>query len=484
MTSATAFESETDQHCSQLFVEYATKADYNDTQPEVFPELPEVPQTTALKLMRRLLASSGLDREHYSTPQWNPLAKLVPADTRVVIKPNWVLHENLAGHGMECLVTHTSVLEAILHYLAKARPRSVVVGDAPVQICDFALLSEYLGLQSMIDKFEPAFQRIRIEDFRLVTFLEEGLLRRRESTPRDPSKYVLFDLRAQSELEPISQGHDFRVTMYDPRILQSTHGPGRHQYLVAREVIDADVIINVPKLKTHKKSGLTAALKNMVGINGSKDYLPHHRKGGSKDGGDCYVGSSVFKRCAENLLDQANTSRSMLMHATYSKLAGLARRSGTVFGNDGNLEGSWYGNDTVWRMCLDLQRIIHYGSAEGNLQTAPQRRVISITDAIIAGEGDGPLASSPVALGAMTMGKNVAALEWVHALMMQLDPRKIPLIDRAFDQHHFPLAQFSPNDIVLSLNGSNVKLEHLIQKWSVKVRPAEGWIGHCELAIS
>ena len=92
--------------------------------------------------------------------------------------------------------------------------------------------------------------------------------------------YVLFDLGTDSLLEPISnEQSEFRVTMYNPDLLKRTHSRGTHQYLVARDVIDADVVINLPKLKTHKKAGLTGALKNMVGINGHKEYLPHHRKG-------------------------------------------------------------------------------------------------------------------------------------------------------------------------------------------------------------
>jgi uncharacterized protein (DUF362 family) len=59
--------------------------------------------------------------------------------------------------------------------------------------------------------------------------------------------------------------------------MAKTHHPGVHQYLVAKEVIEADIIINLPKLKTHRKAGVTCALKNLIGINGNKEYLPHHR---------------------------------------------------------------------------------------------------------------------------------------------------------------------------------------------------------------
>ncbi len=43
---------------------------------------------------------------------------------KVVIKPNWVHHRNGSGHGLDCLVTHISVIEAFFHYVIKARPES------------------------------------------------------------------------------------------------------------------------------------------------------------------------------------------------------------------------------------------------------------------------------------------------------------------------------------------------------------------------
>ena len=68
--------------------------------------------------------------------------------------------------------------------------------------------------------------------------------------------------------------------------------------------LEADVIINLPKLKTHQKAGITCALKNLIGINGNKEYLPHHRIGGFELGGDCYPGSSDLKRALEFIHDR------------------------------------------------------------------------------------------------------------------------------------------------------------------------------------
>jgi len=63
-------------------------------------------------------------------------------------------------------------------------------------------------------------------------------------------------------LEPIAQdAARFRVTMYNPELMRQTHAPGRHQYLIAREIIEEDVAISLPKLKDRNESGLTRVFR-------------------------------------------------------------------------------------------------------------------------------------------------------------------------------------------------------------------------------
>src|SRR5437870_7802605 len=106
----------------------------------------------------------------------------------------------------------------------------------------------------------------------------------------------------------------------------------------------------------HKKAGITCALKNLVGINGNKEFLPHHRVGGSAAGGDCYPGASHSKALLEYVLDRQNSAKSLTAARLWRNanlgLAGILRFTGDHLGT----EGSWSGNDTVWRMCLDLSR--------------------------------------------------------------------------------------------------------------------------------
>ena len=442
-----------------------------------FPELPACTEvTTTLIALRSLFMQAGLDSVNQGSPNWNPLGAIVRAGDKVVIKPNWVHHHNGSGHGLECLVTHTSVIEAILLYVAKATPQSIIVCDAPIQICDFEALMANCGVPEMMQRVTANKVEAVIKDLRRTIRRGETLSGKVQEDCRSMENYILFDLRSDSLLEAVTHKEsEFRVTMYNPDLLKRTHSLGRHQYLVARDVIEADVVINVPKLKTHKKACLTGALKNMVGINGHKEYLPHHRKGGSGNGGDCYPGRSLVKRLVEEVLDAANRARGPVVRPLLAATVRATMALGKVVGEDNNYEGSWRGNDTVWRMCLDLQRVLHYGLLDGTLSDQVQRKVLTITDAIVAGEGNGPLSPTPVDLGMMTFAMNPAALDWVHAILMGLTPEGIPLTREAFRHYRYPLTDFSPEDIVVHVDGLPVQCGELFARYGHPFRLPTGW---------
>jgi uncharacterized protein (DUF362 family) len=435
--------------------------------------------------LRELFRTWRLDQDHYGTPAWNPLSALIPAGAKVVIKPNWVFHENQSGAGLDSLVTHSSLIEAVAHYVALARPAQLIFGDAPIQGCDFEQLRRVAGIDEFADRLRQRGIEFAIKDFRRTILKGNSLGGQKSEGMRDLENFVLFDLGSESLLESLrADANKFRVTMYNPDLLQRTHGVGRHQYLIAREVIEADVVINLPKLKSHRKACVTGALKNLVGINGNKEYLPHHRKGGSKSGGDCYVGRPVWKRATEDLLDAANRRQSGTSKAAFAWMAGMAERIAAKLGADENIEGSWYGNDTVWRTCLDLQRILRYGNLNGSLDLAPQRTVISITDAIVAGEGEGPLAPTPVRSGFVTGALNTAAADWAHARLMGFDPDKIPLIREAFGHFKYPLADFSSDSIRVWIADTEKAVRDILPFEGRAFLPPRGWRGHCELIDS
>jgi uncharacterized protein (DUF362 family) len=407
-----------------------------------------------------------------------PFGSAIPRGARVIVKPNWVLHENRGPWGLDPLVTDPELIKRIVEGVLAAGPSRVLVGDAPLQGCDLERLLSATGLDrwaAELTSREPSFEGLR--DFRRTTCeIRYGVrVAREDQQPEDD--FVMFDLGADSLLEPVTDRRGrFRVTQYDPRKMQTTHAPGRHCYLVARAIIEADVVVNVPKLKTHCKAGITGALKNLVGINGNKEYLPHHRVGGSHRGGDCYPGGSVLKRAIEVAMDQSNLApapgtRAFAWNATGDVLGRLAQWMGDEVG----VEGAWSGNDTVWRMCLDLNRILSYGRTDGTLAETPQRRVLHVVDAMVAGQGNGPLFAEPLELGLLLGGSNPAAMDWVGAHLLGYDPRRVALAREAFGAFRWPIARFERDEVRLigDLAGSETLGSLLAGGHTVKHPP--GW---------
>ncbi len=449
------------------------------------PELgSEVVRTSSLFLLRQLMSTSKLDSSRFGTRDWNPLGSFILPGSTVLLKPNWVIHENIAGFGNDCVVTHNSVIEAVLAYACKAKPDHVIIADAPVQGCDFEQILTRLSLDTLARAFSGD-TRITVSDLRMVRRDGTGNQPAVSNLGRKADDYVLFDLGRESALEPVSGPTTrFRVTMYNPSAVEATHCPGRHQYLVARELLDAAVVINLPKLKTHRKACLTGALKNFVGVNGHKSYLPHHRLGGSDDAGDCYPRSSYTKAAAEALLDSANQRHGYLARSFLFKAATATLRMAKFASGNRFFEGSWYGNDTIWRTVLDLNRIAYFGLANGQLSTVPARHVLNITDAIIAGEGEGPLEPSPAPLGILTMAASSIAADWAHAILMGLDPARLPII-RELLHLRAPLPQALDADrLRVITEAGSLDAHELAETFPHSSLPPSGWVGHCELDAS
>ena len=145
-------------------------------------------------------------------------------------------------------------------------------------------------------------------------------------------------------------------------------------------------------------------------------------------------------------------------------------------GDQVGVEGAWSGNDTIWRTCLDLNRILLYGLDDGSLADEPQRRVIHVVDAVIAGHGEGPLSPQPLPLGLIVAGYNAAAVDWVGARLLGFDPQCLPCVSKAFDHFRWPLTAFRPEDIVLTGDfGSSIESIPLFRKEFQIVYPS-GWL--------
>ena len=130
---------------------------------------------------------------------------------------------------------------------------------------------------------------------------------------------------------------------------------------------------------------------------------------------------------------------------------------------------------------LDLNRLLIYGKPDGTIADTPQRQVYSLLDAIICGEGEGPMSPSPVRCGLLLMGTSSAATDWVACNILGLNPLKIPTIREAFGEFRLPLANFSPGKIQIKFEDDIISTKDLIHQIGIKALPSRWWRGHCEL---
>jgi len=386
---------------------------------------------------------------------------------KILLKPNWVKHPSSEADKL-CLLTHESFILVILKIILDKKPGSVLIGDAPVQGCKWEKLFSQSFLKEVNVLSGIYTIPVTIKDFRRRKYYVSE--NKPEEDLKPLSDYIIFDLGKDSLLEPITLPGKtrFRVTSYNPEKMAQAHSPGVHKYCIAKDFFDADIVISLPKIKTHQKTGITGALKNLVGINGDKDFLPHHRLGGTKMGGDCYPGSSIFRYWAELLMDEANRRQGRKSYWYWQKLSSLLWFI-SFPGKEHRLDAGWYGNDTTWRMVADINRIALYGKPDGTVSEIKQREIYSLCDGIIAGQGNGPLEPEPLPLGIISFTNNALANDRLMAILIGLPVTKMPVLNIDY--------LFEKSDCEYLLNGKMASLEEIKQS-GIKAVPPEGWLNY------
>ncbi len=414
---------------------------------------------------------------------------------RILIKPNWVRHEREPDFPIAAMVTSSRLVDAVIEACLSAYPRAqrILVGDAPLQDCNWDLLCRQAGIDRLMGKYrDGSGARVQIADLRRERFQDDGgFLRPLEpANAGDPAGYREIALDGESLLDAFGDSDRlFRVTNYSSRQTMSSHRSGFHRYLIAGSALECDLFINLPKMKTHQKAGITGALKNVVGINGEKAYLAHYRRGDPSRGGDEFsrdTSRAVVMQCRVREMLQ---KRSKFLFRLGSLGWQVARtlRGIEVKGTAENLSkrfymagGSWFGNDTIWRMVYDLNKILLYTSPDGAaLRDTAQRAYLAILDGMMAGEGDGPLQPLAVPTDLVACSNDPFLLDMVMASLMGFDYRKIPVLKNMPLFSGSPWGRFDPEEIEVRMDGRPLRgissLPTLHQ-----FRPAPGWAGHIE----
>jgi uncharacterized protein (DUF362 family) len=463
--------------------------------PETYPEYPfrdrpTDPANQVYPAVREALHLLHLDDEHFETPQWNPLRGIVRPGDRVLLKPNFVLDRHPLGGDLQSVITHGSVLRPIVDYalIALEGKGEIVIADAPLSDTDFDQTVAANGTAEMVRRLKERGVPLRLYDLRAEKAVASAdfFIFERRRIDSDPCGYRAVNLGTDSELyEVFRHARRYRGSDYDAAETIAHHHDAVNEYYIAGSILAADVVISVPKLKTHCKVGTTLNLKNMIGINGDKNWIPHYRVGAPCAGGDEFPENSWRRAAVSWLKDRVKTlvfsSRNAWLLRAVAALRARGRKKANMSDNPAipSVRGSWYGNDTVWRSAIDINKILLYADEGGVLHETRQRRFFSVIDGIVGGEADGPLYPKAAHSGVVIAGADPVAVDAVASFAMGFAVDAIPLIARAAHLAKYPLGSYAAARVASNVPAWNGALADLAEP-NLHFTPPTGWQGHLE----
>ncbi len=405
-----------------------------------FAELQKGERNDVYNGVRELLHSLKYDIGNFGSVGWNPLKWLIKPGMTVIIKPNFVLDRHRGGKSIYGIITHPAVIRAVSDYcwIALAGKGKIIIADAPQYDCNFTNLIKVTGLDDVCN-FYRKYPGPRVSYLNLQNYWSKSRHFSSFMIPLrgDPKGSVLCDLKEDSALWGI-ENKNFYGAFYDRHETISHHTEGRNIYELSRSVLEADVYISLPKMKVHKKVGVTLNGKGLVGICTNKNSFVHYRLGTPSAKGDQFPdkllsGKEKIVIHFERWMYDKFLAKRQTVYDTVHRLiyGGLYLKLLARFGLNIPAEkriwdaGNWPGNDTAWRGVADLFRIIYYYSSGGRELPRKVRKTFSIVDGIVGGENMGPLVPDPKRSGILVGGESLLAVDVVSTRLMGFNPLKI-----------------------------------------------------------
>lgn len=346
----------------------------------------------------------------------NPFESFIRPGMRVFIKPNWVAsrwRESCDHKGdIYSVITHPNLIEAVCDRVALALDGKgeIIVGDNPSIDADFNELLELTKIKKIEKKYAVKCTVIDMRPLFCDNLENYGNKEAMKKQSGDPLGEVEVNLRDKSLLYNVDSSL-FRGVFDDRTDTVKSHTGDQQLYTFGRSLYEADVYISIPKLKTHQKVGVTLNLKGLVGSVTQKNQLVHWRVGTPETGGDEYASRAEYEA---------------------SKKSSVTHR------------GAWPGNDTIWRMVVDLYQCM----------LERERKYFTIIDGIVGGEGQGPfcpntkeskviLASDDLLIGDIVatrlMGFNPQKIKYINYFMelMGIQFDDIEIISNIFESNNF-----------------------------------------------
>ena len=162
------------------------------------------------RMIRDIFIKIGLDKENIGTKYWNPLGRYISEGDTVLVKPNLVNHINVAEddmqRGMDCLITHPSVVRCIFDYvyIALKGKGKIIIADAPVQNCDFDKLLDNSGYRKLFEylkSLQTPELTVEIGDLRGTILVKENGCQKQIDRENVQWRGRIIDLKSALTLE-------------------------------------------------------------------------------------------------------------------------------------------------------------------------------------------------------------------------------------------------------------------------------------------
>jgi uncharacterized protein (DUF362 family) len=340
----------------------------------------------------------------------NPIDDLINTGDTVLIKPNLVDY----GPGV---FTRPQVVRPLIDMAIAAGATVIYVGDGAENVSQTDDVINDAGYADMVSTLASRNPGITIETVNLNS-LDNGWHWVSLGTDSSfaGSGYSHYDLSPGSGT---LYGHPYYQAA-DPQGVVSPEGETLGRYAVSDIILDADVIINVPKMKTHQIMMATLSIKNLVGGTLSSTY--------DEETGD-----------PQPRIAHCKTDR----------------------------EDNYFNNDIFWRAILDMNKVVLYADQDGVLQSTQQRQYLSVVDGIQAMErsqhhsyGGGGL---PYDRHVIVVGIDPVATDAVASRLMGYDAAVIPSIGNADSDSIHPIGTGDPENIVVLGAEIDQKFCHVLE---------------------
>ena len=137
----------------QSTARYSNNPPYDppDSYPEYLLEAGPDPANEAYSSIRESFVLLGLDKENYGKPDWNPLGHLIKPGETVLLKPNLIAHSHMYTDEWEHVITHGSVMRAVVDYvyIALGGQGKIIIADAPQTDSQMQLIKQRIGIEAV-----------------------------------------------------------------------------------------------------------------------------------------------------------------------------------------------------------------------------------------------------------------------------------------------------------------------------------------------